>query len=92
MFFRFGCAVVLVVSIALAGIALEKRNLQLRRALSRQHYRTETLAEVHARLRLRTEQLGAPPQTFQALSSSRLDLAGRHGPLGTGNALHREHH
>jgi len=48
MFFRFGAALVLVVLISLAGTALEKRNLELKRVVSRQSYRLEILQEQHA--------------------------------------------
>jgi hypothetical protein len=60
MFFRFGSALVLVVLISLAGTALEKRNLKLRRAVSRQQYRLEVLLEQHAANRVLAHQLGAP--------------------------------
>ncbi len=60
MFFRFGSALVLVVLISLAGTALEKRNLKLRRAVSRQQYRLEVLLEQHAANRVLAQQLGAP--------------------------------
>jgi hypothetical protein len=60
MVFRFGCALVLVVLVAMAGIALEKRSLELRRSLARQQYRLEVLEDLHARLRLKTQELGAP--------------------------------
>jgi len=60
MFFRFGSALVLVVLISLAGTALEKRNLELRRIVSRQQYRLEILLEQHASNRVLAQQLGAP--------------------------------
>jgi hypothetical protein len=60
MFFRFGSALVLVVLISLAGTALEKRNLELRRIVSRQKYRLEILLEKHAAHRVLAQQLGAP--------------------------------
>jgi len=60
MFFRFGSALVLVVLISLAGTALEKRNLELRRIVSRQKYRLEILLEKHAANRVLAQQLGAP--------------------------------
>ena len=65
MYFRFGSALVLIVCISLAGVALEKRNLELRREVTRQHYRTEVLLEKHARLRAETQQLGAPTRTIE---------------------------
>lgn len=57
MFFRFGSAVLLVVVMSLLGIAIEKENLDLRREISRQHYRMDVLQEEHARLRLRSQEL-----------------------------------
>jgi hypothetical protein len=60
MFFRFGSALCLVVLISLAGTALEKRNLELRRIVSRQKYRLEILLEKHAANRVLAQQLGAP--------------------------------
>jgi hypothetical protein len=60
MFFRFGSALVLVVLISLAGTALEKRTLKLRRAVSRQQYRLDVLLEQHAANRVLAQQLGAP--------------------------------
>ena len=60
MFFRFGAALVLVVLISLAGTGLEKRNLELKRVVSRQSYRLEILQEQHAAKRVLAQQLGAP--------------------------------
>src|SRR5262245_32817250 len=60
MFFRFGSALVLVVLLSLAGTALEKRNLELRRIVSRQQYRLEILLEKYAGHRVLAQQLGAP--------------------------------
>jgi hypothetical protein len=74
MFFRFGSAVVLVVLVSLAGVALEKSNLELRREVSRQQYRTEVLLEAHAKLRLRTQQLGAPVRLIEPLEQGKLKL------------------
>jgi len=60
MFFRFITALALVVLISLAGTALEKRNLELKRVVSRQSYRLEILQEQHAAKRVLAQQLGAP--------------------------------
>lgn len=76
MFFRFGSAVVLVVSISLTGIALEKQNLELRRRVSRQHYQLDALLEQHARLRLQTQELGAPVRVIQSLENGDLEQTG----------------
>ena len=74
MFFRFGSAIVLVVLVSLAGIALEKRNLEFRRQVSRQHYRTDVLLEAHAKLRLWTQQMGAPVRFIDSLENGEMDL------------------
>ncbi|REJ84431.1 MAG: hypothetical protein DWQ34_19875 [Planctomycetota bacterium] len=74
MFFRFGAALVLVILIALLGIAIEKRNLALRRSISLQDYRREQLLEQRARLRLETEQLGAPGRLLDEVEAGRLPL------------------
>src|SRR5215510_15111729 len=67
MFFRFGSALVLVVLISLAGTALEKRNLELRRIVSRQQYRLEILLEKHAANRVLAQQLGAPSRLIDKI-------------------------
>ena len=72
MFFRFGSAIVLVVLISLIGTALEKRNLEVRREISRQHYREDVLLEQHAALRVQAQQLGAPARVIEALDPAEL--------------------
>jgi len=72
MFFRFGSALVLIVLISLAGVAVEKRNLELRRRVIHQHFQTDVLRDVHARLRLETEQLGAPVRMLDSIESGEL--------------------
>lgn len=67
MFFRFGAALLLVVSVALAGTVLETQNLALRRSISQQQYRMDVLLETQARLRLETQRLGAPARLFDEL-------------------------
>jgi hypothetical protein len=74
MYFRFGSALVLVVLVSVVGIALEKQNLELRRAVSRQHFRMDVLRDTHAELRLQTQQLGAPARVIEALESGSLSL------------------
>lgn len=74
MFFRFGAAVLLVVVVSLLGIALEKRTLALKRTISLQLYRAEQLQERCVRLRLRSEELGAPARLMQAIEAGRLDV------------------
>jgi len=41
-------------------VALEKKNLELRREISRQHYRAEILNEENTAARLRTHEVGSP--------------------------------
>jgi chromatin segregation and condensation protein Rec8/ScpA/Scc1 (kleisin family) len=77
MYFRFAAAVVLAVLVAVSGIALEKRCLALRRALTREHYRYEVLRELYARQRLKTQQLGAPSRLFEALENDRREFIAR---------------
>lgn len=74
MFFRFGSSVALVVAIALTGVALEKQNLEFRRKVTRQHYRMQVLQEHYAKLRLRTQQLGAPTRVIDSLNEHDLQL------------------
>ena len=83
MFFRFGSAIVLVVSVSVIGIALEKRNLEIRRELSRQHYQSEVLLEDHAKLRLLTQQLGAPVRLIDPLENGRLNVRQPQEPTET---------
>lgn len=71
MFFRFGAAITLLVLIALAGIALEKRNLSRKQSLSLQVYRFDQLQDEYAKLRLRTQQLGAPARLLDDIEQSR---------------------
>jgi len=77
MYFRFAAAVVLAVLVAVAGIALEKRCLALRRDLTREQYRYEVQRDLYARQRLKTQQLGAPARLFEALESDRREFLAR---------------
>jgi hypothetical protein len=81
MFFRFGSAVVLVVLISVAGIALEKQSLELRREVSRQHYRMDVLWKDHATLRWRTQELGAPVRLIGPLESGAWDVSQPEQPI-----------
>ena len=67
IFFRFGAALLLVVSVALAGTALETRNLALKRSLSQQQYRMAELMEKQVALRLESQRLGTPAKLLEAL-------------------------
>ena len=60
VFFRFASALILVVLISLVGIGLEKQTLETKRAISRQYFQKDLLLEMHARLRLRIQELTAP--------------------------------
>lgn len=75
MFFRFGAGLCLVVLISLFGIAVEKRNLNLRRSLSRQHYRMDVLRDEHSRLRLKCQQLAAVDRLFQTVEQNGATLS-----------------
>ena len=67
MYFRFVSAVVLVVVISLIGTSLEKRNLELRRAISQQHYQWDVLIERYASHRAEAERLGAPGRLLEVI-------------------------
>lgn len=58
--FRFAAALALLVTISLAGIALEKDNLARQRATSLQQYRIEQLLDREAHLRLQINVLTSP--------------------------------
>ncbi len=75
MYFRFGSALVLLILMSVAGVAIEKQCLALRRSVMRQQYRREVLQDEYARLRLQTQQLGAPVRLFQALEADRRERA-----------------
>ena len=60
MFFRFAAALILVVLISIVGIGLEKQTLEAKRAVSRQYFQKDLLLEMHAKLRLRIQELTAP--------------------------------
>jgi len=60
---------------SIAGIAIEKQCLALRRSVMRQQYRREVLQDEYARLRLQTQQLGAPVRLFEALDEHRSERA-----------------
>lgn len=67
MYFRFGATIILAVLVAMTGVLLEKRTLDLRREITRQYYRTDVLLESYARLRLRTQQLAAPIRVIESI-------------------------
>jgi hypothetical protein len=81
MYFRFGSALFLVVLVAMAGVALEKQTLELRRRVSRQHYQMDALQDAYARARLQTQQLGAPKRVIDGLEAGKSDLNAPAGPV-----------
>lgn len=74
MYFRFGCILCLAAAVSVVGVAVEKTVLELRRDVSRQHYRQDVLQEEHARLRLRTQQLGAPRRIIESIDDGAIPL------------------
>lgn len=81
MFFRFGVALSLVVLISLAGTILEKRNLELKRSVSRQHYRLDILEERYAAQRVEAQRLGAPARLIDELDADLLAPAQPEPPV-----------
>ncbi|RLS37355.1 MAG: hypothetical protein DWH81_11300 [Planctomycetota bacterium] len=77
MFFRFCAALSLVVLIAAAGIAVEKQLLDMKRTQTLQVYRLEQLEEKYARLKLRTQELGAPSRLMESLEQAEAERAAR---------------
>ena len=59
---------------SVGGIAIEKQCLALRRTVIRQQYRREILADEYARLRLETQQLGAPIRLIETLEQRRTSI------------------
>jgi hypothetical protein len=85
MYFRFGSALVLLILVCVVGIAIEKRCLELRRAVSRQYYRRDALSDQFARLRLETQQLGAPGRLFENLETGSTALTDSERPMHHSN-------
>ena len=80
MFYRFGGALFFLILIALAGIAIEKRSLAVRRAISHQQYRQEALLEQYAQSRLKTQQMGAPSRLWDELHGLELKNSNNRSP------------
>jgi len=74
MYFRFGAALILAVTVSVVGVGVEKSTLSIRREISRQHYRLDVLRERQARARLRTQELGAPGRLIESIEAGRLPL------------------
>jgi hypothetical protein len=66
MYIRFAGGLILLVAMALAGVALEKRALELRRILGQQRLQYDLLCERYAAARLNTQQLGAPARLLES--------------------------
>lgn len=64
---RFFAALILVVAVAVAGVAIEQRSLRYRQAISLDQHRLEVLDEEFARLRLEVSRLGAPTRILAQL-------------------------
>lgn len=74
MYFRFACALLLVVVISLAGAQIEKRNLELRRSITRQDFQRDVLREEYAQKRLQAQQLGTPERIMRMLEEGSIAL------------------
>ena len=83
MFFRFGSAILLIVLISLSGVGLEKENLALKRLSSRQQFRLEALRNEHARMRWKTQKLGAPVRMIEELEQGRLPVSKPQNPVSS---------
>ncbi len=81
MFFRFACAMALVVLISLAGAVLDKEALALRRRVSQQQYQLDVLLERHARLRTEAQRRGTPTRWLDELEQGHLPLARFNEPV-----------
>jgi len=64
MYFRFCCAIILLVLISLVGIFLEKQNLEIRRSISKQQFQKDILHDDYSKLRLVTHQYGSPDRIY----------------------------
>lgn len=72
MLFRFTAVVALLIALAIAGVAIEKQNLSLRRAISLQDYRRQQLVQQRSRLRLRIEQLSVSAAVSETVDAQPL--------------------
>lgn len=73
--YRFCAGLVLVVLISLAGTALEKETLALRREVTRQAYRQSVLEERLARLTMELQRSGAPARHLDLAERLRREAA-----------------
>ena len=72
MFFRFLATLVILTTISVMGITLEKQNLAVKRAISVQHYKLHDLDEQRSQLFLTTQQLGAIPRLLREWDETEL--------------------
>ena len=63
---RFGAALAILVAVALTGVALEKRSLELSRQSSLETFRADRLEQEAAKLRLKIEELQTPQRLLEA--------------------------
>jgi hypothetical protein len=89
MVFRFCAALSLVVLIAATGIAVEKQLLDMKRQQTLQVYRLEQLEEMYARLKLRTQELGAPSRLMESLDQAEAQRAARRRPTAASASKRR---
>ncbi len=73
MVYRFCAALVLVVLVSLAGTALEKETLALRREVTRQVYRRQVLESRLASLAMEVQRSGAPVRHVETANRLRLE-------------------
>jgi len=63
---RFGAAIAILVAVALTGVALEQRSLELARQSSLHTFRADRLEQQASELRLRIEELQTPQRLMEA--------------------------
>jgi len=73
VFVRFQGAVLVAVLVAIAGSSAENAILDRHRSIGRQYFRLDAIQERVARLRLRTEELGAPSRLVRPAERDRRD-------------------
>jgi len=83
MFFRFTATLVLIIAVSLAGVAMEKRSLAVKRSISLQHYRLQQLLEKRTQLRLDVELRGAPSRLIEQIERGELSLQSPQKPVHT---------
>lgn len=89
MFFRFGCALVIAVLISLAGTALEKQSLELRRAVSQQQYQLDILRERYVAQRTLAQREGAPAKLIDQVDPALWNSPQPEKPAQTGRKADR---